>query len=110
MWTAHAIAPATPCLMPPELRWPGPTSAWKRSGLTSGLISVFSLHLVKPGRLPVALGRALNRVEEIRLVADYTGGEAPEETARDAVAHAAAFIAAIQQAFAPIESGGKPGH
>ncbi|MGH8675374.1 MAG: hypothetical protein ACREVG_13810 [Burkholderiales bacterium] len=32
----------------------------------SGLISSFSLHLVKPGRVPLELARALNRVEEIR--------------------------------------------
>lgn len=38
----------------------------------SGLIAAFSLHLVKSGRIPVELGRALNKVAEIRLIADYT--------------------------------------
>lgn len=39
----------------------------------SGLISVFSLHLVKTGRVPVELGKSLNKAEELRLMADYKG-------------------------------------
>jgi len=39
----------------------------------SGLISVFSLNLVKTERLPIELGRSLNKVEDIRLMADYLG-------------------------------------
>ncbi|MDT8384922.1 MAG: HEPN domain-containing protein [Gammaproteobacteria bacterium] len=40
-----------------------------------GLISAFSLHLVKSGSLPIELGRSLNKVEDIRLMADYLGKE-----------------------------------
>lgn len=47
-----------------------------------GLISAFSLHLVKPGRVSIELGRALNRVEEIRLVADYKGDPVEIERAK----------------------------
>ncbi len=36
----------------------------------NGLISAFSLHLVKAGRVPVELGRSLNKVEDLRLIAD----------------------------------------
>jgi len=39
----------------------------------SGLIAAFGLRLVKTGRLPVDLGKALNRASEIHLAADYTG-------------------------------------
>ena len=39
----------------------------------SGLISAFSLHLVKPGRIALEHGRALNKVEGLRLIADYKG-------------------------------------
>ncbi len=46
---------------------PVPAEAARTHG---GLITAFSLHLVKPGRVPVELGRALNRAEEIRLIAD----------------------------------------
>lgn len=39
----------------------------------NGLISAFSLHLVKTGRVSVDLGKALNKAEELRLIADYKG-------------------------------------
>jgi uncharacterized protein (UPF0332 family) len=38
-----------------------------------GLVSAFSLHLVKTGRVSVEFGKALNKAEELRLVADYKG-------------------------------------
>ena len=37
----------------------------------SGLIAAFSLHLVKPGLVSVENGRSLNKVEDLRLIADY---------------------------------------
>ncbi len=39
----------------------------------SGLISSFSLQLVKPGLIDIELGKALNKVEDLRLIADYKG-------------------------------------
>ena len=39
----------------------------------SGLISSFSLQLVKPGMIDIELGKALNKVEDLRLIADYKG-------------------------------------
>ncbi len=38
-----------------------------------GLISAFGQYLIKPGLLEVDLGRLLNQVEKIRLMADYIG-------------------------------------
>ncbi len=35
------------------------------------MITAFSLHLVKTGKIPVELGRSINKAEEIRLAADY---------------------------------------
>ena len=67
----------------------------------SGLISSFSLHLVKPGHVPLELGRALNRVEEIRLIADYKGDAVEREQAAWAVDQAAAFVKAMLAAFLP---------
>ena len=40
-----------------------------------GLIAAFGEHLVKTARLTADLGKALNQVERIRLLADYTGEE-----------------------------------
>jgi uncharacterized protein (UPF0332 family) len=67
----------------------------------SGLISAFSLHLVKPGRVPLELGRALNRVEEIRLIADYKGDAVDREQAAWAVDQASVFVKAMLAEFMP---------
>jgi uncharacterized protein (UPF0332 family) len=69
----------------------------------SGLITAFSLHLVKPGRIAVEHGRALNKVEDLRLIADYKGDQVSTENAAWAIEQASHFIAAIRSAF-PDES------
>jgi uncharacterized protein (UPF0332 family) len=66
-----------------------------------GLISSFSLHLVKSGRVPLALGRALNRAEEIRLIADYKGDAVELEHAVWVVDQASAFVDAMLAEFMP---------
>lgn len=62
----------------------------------SGLISIFSLHLVKTGRISVEMGKSLNKVEELRLVADYKGDPIEHENAAWAVNQAQMFIRAMQ--------------
>lgn len=64
-----------------------------------GLIAAFGQSLVQPGILPVDLGRALNRIERARLLADYTGEETDADTARQAIDEAARFILAIRTRF-----------
>lgn len=64
-----------------------------------GVIAAFSLHLVKPGRVSLELGRALNRAEEIRLVADYKGETVDHKHAAWAVSQAIAFVHAMLQTF-----------
>jgi uncharacterized protein (UPF0332 family) len=64
-----------------------------------GLIAVFSLHLVKPGRIAVELGRALNRAEDLRLVADYQGSVVQREDATRAVQDAWRFVEAMRAEF-----------
>ena len=63
----------------------------------SGLIAAFSLHLVKTGQVPVKLGKALNRVADIRLVADYTGDQVDVETAGWAVSEPERFVAELRR-------------
>lgn len=65
----------------------------------SGLITAFSLHLVKTGKVPLELGRTLNKVEDIRLVADYKGEPADQEAVGWAVTQAQAFVAYIEAHF-----------
>jgi uncharacterized protein (UPF0332 family) len=61
----------------------------------SGLISYFGLHLIKTGRLPVDIGRAINRVQELRSIADYLAEPVPLDKAAQAVKDADTFLAAI---------------
>jgi uncharacterized protein (UPF0332 family) len=64
-----------------------------------GLITAFSMHLVKPNRVPVALGKAFNRVEEIRLAADYRGGVVDRRQAEWAIEQTRLFVQFIQDEF-----------
>jgi len=65
----------------------------------SGLISAFSLHLVKPGRVPIELGKTLNKAEELRLIADYKGDPVEMDAATWVVSEAHSFIQAMQDTF-----------
>jgi uncharacterized protein (UPF0332 family) len=77
-------------------------AASDRSGDTEGirthggLISAFSLRLVKAGMVPVELGRALNRAAEARLAADYRSLVVGIDDARRAVQQAEAFVSEIR--------------
>ena len=57
-----------------------------------GLISAFSLYLVKPGILTPQLGQALSRAFEIRIWADYTGDAVSFEYAETLVGDASIFL------------------
>jgi uncharacterized protein (UPF0332 family) len=65
----------------------------------SGLISAFSLHLVKPGKFPVELGKSFNKAEDLRLIADYKGDPLDAADARWVVEQAGAFVGAVQNQF-----------
>ncbi|MDD5298406.1 MAG: HEPN domain-containing protein [Rhodocyclaceae bacterium] len=64
----------------------------------SGLITAFSLHLVKTGAVSREVGRLLKRAEEIRIVADYQDESVSLEDAAEMVRQAETFIAAIKSA------------
>ena len=65
----------------------------------SGLISKFSLELVKSGQVSVELGKSLNKVEDLRLMADYKGDSILEEDASWAVNQADIFVEALCAKF-----------
>jgi uncharacterized protein (UPF0332 family) len=44
----------------------------------SGLIASFILQLVKPGLIDIELGKSLNKVENLRLIAEYKGDATSE--------------------------------
>ena len=62
----------------------------------SGLIAAFSLHWVKSGRVPLALGKAFNRAADLRLLADYTGSPIDDATAANIIQDARRFLEAIE--------------
>lgn len=65
----------------------------------SGLISAFSLHLVKSGRVSVELGKALNKADELRVLADYKGDQVGKDDAAWVVSQARNFVQEMQAAF-----------
>ena len=61
----------------------------------SGLITAFSLYLIKTGRIPEQYGKALRQVEQIRLIADYSDAEIERAAAATAIRQASDFVAAV---------------
>jgi uncharacterized protein (UPF0332 family) len=65
----------------------------------SGLISNFSLKLVKSGKVSIEHGKSLNKVEDLRLMADYKGDVVHLEDATWAVKQADSFVKALLITF-----------
>lgn len=65
----------------------------------SGLITAFSLHLVKTGLVPVELGKSINKVEDLRLIADYRGDSIDLKNSSWAVSQADVFVRTLQSQF-----------
>ena len=63
----------------------------------NGLISAFSLHLVKTGLVSVELGKSINKVEDLRLLADYKGDEVEVDKAQWALKQAQEFVEAMRR-------------
>ena len=63
----------------------------------SGLITSFSLLLVKTGHVSIELGKSLSKVEDLRLLADYKGEEIAPEKAQWALNEAIVFVLALQK-------------
>ena len=61
----------------------------------SGLITAFSLCLIKTGRIPEQYGKALRQVDQIRLIADYSDAEIDSTDAAMAIRQASDFVAAV---------------
>ena len=63
------------------------------------MIASFSLKLVKSGLVDIELGKALNKVEDLRLIADYKGDPVGMEEAAWAVQQATEFVPSMQNSF-----------
>jgi uncharacterized protein (UPF0332 family) len=64
-----------------------------------GLVARFGQDIILPGHLPRDFGNDLSKVEEIRLLADYSDDTIKMERAVWAVERAEAFVAAVKQKF-----------
>lgn len=64
-----------------------------------GLIVTFGQTLIQSGQLPAELGRSLNRIERVRLLADYTGEATDAQTTQQAIDEAFRFVDAIRIRF-----------
>jgi uncharacterized protein (UPF0332 family) len=63
----------------------------------NGLISAFGLHMVKTGLVSVDLGRALNRAQNIRQIADYTGDVIEPEDVLALLQQASEFVQTLKK-------------
>ena len=61
----------------------------------NGLITAFSLQVVKAGKVSVELGKAINKVEDLRLIADYRDDPLDPEHVTWAVQQASRFVEEI---------------
>ena len=68
----------------------------------NGLIAAFSQQLVKTGRVPLDLGRALNRAEDLRLIADYKNESVDQEQSANVVQQAEMFVTEMRTRFLPM--------
>ena len=65
----------------------------------NGLIAKFGQEVIVAGHLPAEQGEDLNKVEELRLLADYSDGSVTSARATWAVERAEAFVAAVKKKF-----------
>jgi uncharacterized protein (UPF0332 family) len=63
------------------------------------LIAAFGLHMVKSGLVSLDLGRALNRAQNIRQIADYTGDVIEPEDVAQLLQQASEFVVLLKTRF-----------
>ena len=74
------------------LEWAGVVPAHGAFKTHHGVIAAFSLHLVKPGLFPAEPGRAIQRAQSVRQVADYEASPVPYDHAAETVRAAESFV------------------
>jgi uncharacterized protein (UPF0332 family) len=75
------------------LAWAGVSPQRGEFKTHHGVIAAFGLHLVKPGLFPAEPGRAIQRVQSLRQVADYEEVPVPHDRTAEAVQVAQSFVA-----------------
>ena len=67
------------------------------------LIAEFGKKLVLGGQIDASIGRAFNKVEEMRLLADYSAEPPPLDKTQGAVEQAEVFVAAVRSLIAGLK-------
>jgi len=65
----------------------------------SGLINTFSQQLVKSELVPLDLGKSFNKIEDLRLIADYRGDSITQEHCSWAIEEACRFVKTLEEKF-----------
>ena len=81
------------------LLWSGAHTNPGETRKHSSLIAAFGKHLVLTGIFPQGLGKALNRAESIRLLADYTGEDIDSQQVHSIVKEAENFVSAVKNKY-----------
>jgi uncharacterized protein (UPF0332 family) len=81
------------------LLWSGAHASHAETKKHTNLIAAFGRHLVQTGMLPADLGKALNKAERARVLADYTGDPIEPRTAEQFVGLAEQFITTVTERF-----------
>jgi uncharacterized protein (UPF0332 family) len=65
----------------------------------AGLNRAFALYLVKQNLFPPEIGKAIQQIEELRLIADYEGDPLAIEDSRQALLQAQLFVTEVTTRF-----------
>ena len=79
------------------LSWAGVGPEQNQHKSHGGLIGSFGQHLVQTGQLPTEFGRSFNRVQDLRLTADYLAEPVSLDKAKWAIQEADTFVAGVGQ-------------
>ena len=69
----------------------------------SGLITAFSLHLIKSGHIPAQYGKSLRQADQLRTIADYSDAEIDRDAAASVIANANNFVDAVDRYIAGLK-------
>jgi uncharacterized protein (UPF0332 family) len=67
----------------------------------AGLNRAFALHVVKEDLFPAEIGKSLQQIEELRIIADYNGNPLETADANLAVMQAQIFVVEVITRFVP---------
>jgi uncharacterized protein (UPF0332 family) len=71
------------------------------SGVSTAVLKLFALHVVRPGLVDRRLGKAVNEAFEVRAIADYDTVSVSADEAGELVALMSQLLAALEPLLVP---------